>query len=106
MVVNADDEFFARAGASARRQTRVLTFSTRTKNADAFVDGNDLVALGERYPIAELNLVGRHNLGNVLAAILLMRGSARSPTSTVRRRCAPFLPLPHRMQLVAEKRRP
>jgi UDP-N-acetylmuramoylalanine--D-glutamate ligase len=104
MVVNADDEFFARAGEKRKQQTRVLTFSARTPNADAFVDDTDLVALGERYPIAELNLIGRHNLGNALAAILLLRGPDLADAATVRAALRAFRPLPHRMQLVAAKR--
>jgi UDP-N-acetylmuramoylalanine--D-glutamate ligase len=104
MVVNADDAFFAAAGEKRRAQTRVLTFSARSSNADAFVDGADLVALGERYPIAELNLIGRHNLGNALAAILLMRGNDLAPYDAVRAALRAFQPLPHRMQLVGSKR--
>jgi UDP-N-acetylmuramoylalanine--D-glutamate ligase len=103
MVVNADDDFFARAGARRKQQTRVLTFSTRTQKADAFVDGAELVALGERYPIGELNLIGRHNLGNALAAILLLRGPDLADAPTVRAALRSFRPLPHRMQLVAAK---
>jgi UDP-N-acetylmuramoylalanine--D-glutamate ligase len=104
MVVNADDEFFARAGQRFRDRARVLTYSTRTRDADGRVDGDELVALGERYPIRELNLVGRHNLGNALAAILLMRGNDLATHDQVRAALRAFLPLPHRMQLVGEKR--
>ena len=114
MVVNADDPFFAAAGVQCRGRTRVLTFSARARRrgdtgapggeTDGFVEGNDLVALGERYPIVELNLVGRHNLGNALAAILLLRGSELAPYDTVRSALRSFQPLPHRMQLVGHKR--
>jgi len=109
-VVNADDKFFWAAGERLRKRTRVRTFSARrtrddTKRAiDGFVERGDLVALGERYPIGELNLVGRHNLGNALAAILLMRGNELATYDEVRKALATFRPLPHRMQLVGEKR--
>lgn len=56
----------------------------------------------ERYPIAELQLIGRHNLGNVLAAFLLMRASGLATYEQTRRAAARFLPLPHRMELVGE----
>ncbi|MGZ3439844.1 MAG: UDP-N-acetylmuramoyl-L-alanine--D-glutamate ligase [Polyangia bacterium] len=109
-VVNADDPFFWAAGERLRRRTRVRTFSARRKlddkkrPIDGIVDGSELVALGERYPIAELSLVGRHNLGNALAAILLMRGNDLVPYDKVRAALASFRPLPHRMQLVGDKR--
>jgi UDP-N-acetylmuramoylalanine--D-glutamate ligase len=56
----------------------------------------------ERYPIADLHLIGRHNLGNALAAFLLMRASGLATYEHVRRAAATFLPLPHRMELVGE----
>lgn len=104
MVVNADDAFFAAAGEVRRRHTRVLSFSVRGRAADGIVDGDDLVALDEHYPIAELNLVGRHNLGNALAAILLLRGGGLASHDAVRAALRAFRPLPHRMQLVGERR--
>src|SRR5258707_740523 len=107
MGVNADDPFFAHAAYQRRSYTRVLSYSGQPRHhaaardaiIDGFVDGADLVALGERYPIDELNLVGRHNLGNALAAILLMRGNDLVPYDAVRRALGAFRPLPHRMQL-------
>ncbi|MCU1276925.1 MAG: UDP-N-acetylmuramoylalanine--D-glutamate ligase [bacterium] len=109
-VINADDPFFWAAGERLRKRTRVRTFSARRKRddnkrpIDGVVDGNELVALGERYPVGELQLVGRHNLGNALAAILLMRGNDLVPYDRVRAALAAFQPLPHRMQLVGRKR--
>jgi UDP-N-acetylmuramoylalanine--D-glutamate ligase len=114
MVVNGDDDFFSAAGARWKSHARVLAFSTRRRPSNdesssvvslhGWVDGGELVALGERYPIAELNLVGRHNLGNALAAILLMRGNDLAPYDAVRAALRAFKPLPHRMQLVGDKR--
>jgi UDP-N-acetylmuramoylalanine--D-glutamate ligase len=104
MVVNADDAYFAAAGERYRGHTRVLTFSTRHKQADGYIDRDELVALGQRYSIAELNLIGRHNHGNVLAAVLLMRGNELCSDEAVRAALRTFLPLPHRMQLVGTRR--
>ncbi len=56
----------------------------------------------ERYAISELNLVGQHNLANVLAALLLMRGSDLCTAEQARAALRSFHALPHRMQLVAE----
>jgi UDP-N-acetylmuramoylalanine--D-glutamate ligase len=109
-VINADDGFFWAAGERLRKRTRVRTFSARRarddnrRAIDGVVDGDELVALGERYPIGELHLVGRHNLGNALAAILLMRGNELASYDQVRAALASFRPLPHRMQLVGQKR--
>jgi UDP-N-acetylmuramoylalanine--D-glutamate ligase len=58
----------------------------------------------ERYPIAEMNIIGRHNCGNALAAILMMRQSGLATYQQVRAGLKSFQPLPHRMQLVGERR--
>ena len=59
----------------------------------------------ERYPDRPTcSSIGRHNLGNALAAILLC-AAAGSPRSTqARAALRAFQPLPHRMELVAERR--
>ncbi|HRI55202.1 MAG TPA: UDP-N-acetylmuramoyl-L-alanine--D-glutamate ligase, partial [Pseudomonadota bacterium] len=56
----------------------------------------------ERYPIAEMQLVGQHNLANALAALLLMRGAGLCSYEQARAALRRFVALPHRMQLVAE----
>lgn len=66
----------------------------------ALLDGGPLAT--ERYPIAELQIVGRHNLGNALSAFLLMRASGLATYEQVRSAAARFVALPHRMQLVGE----
>jgi UDP-N-acetylmuramoylalanine--D-glutamate ligase len=58
----------------------------------------------ERYASNELQLVGRHNLGNALAAVLAMRGSGLADRGAVEKGARSFRPLPHRMQLVGERR--
>jgi UDP-N-acetylmuramoylalanine--D-glutamate ligase len=111
-VVNADDPFFWAAGERLRKRARVRTFSARRPRDDnrRAIDGvfdagrRELVVLGERYPIGELHLVGRHNLANALAAILLLRGNELATYDQVRAALAAFRPLPHRMQLVGERR--
>jgi len=56
----------------------------------------------ERYLLSELQLVGRHNQANALAAFLLMRASGLASPDDVRRAARSFAALPHRMQLVGE----
>jgi UDP-N-acetylmuramoylalanine--D-glutamate ligase len=104
LTINADDPFFCNAAKRLAAQTRVLRYSTRERGLDGAIEGTELVALGERYPIGELNLVGRHNLGNCLAALLLMRGSELVTYDQARAALRDFQPLPHRMQLVGERR--
>lgn len=84
-----------------------------------WVDGADLVLSGvegglparvresgalpmEHFATTELNLIGQHNLANVLAALLLMRGSGLASHDQARAALRGFHALPHRMQLVAE----
>ena len=81
------------------------------RDLGGFVDGDDLVlallqggqVVEERYPQSDLALVGRHNLGNALAAYLAMRGSGLASRDAVRVGARAFRPLPHRMELVGER---
>jgi UDP-N-acetylmuramoylalanine--D-glutamate ligase len=95
LVINADDEWLM------RHTTRRKTFSMKSR-ADAFVDGDELVVEGERYPWERTQLVGRHNQANALAALLLMRPLVTDEQA--RAGLESFRPLPHRMQFVAEKK--
>lgn len=114
-VLPADDPevraLFVRAQGEAALDG-VFWFSTRGEVArGGFVRGEELVLRGpfaddgeERYPIAELQLVGRHNQQNALAAFLLMRASGLATQAQVRAAARAFRPLPHRMELVAQVR--
>ncbi len=99
------------------RPTHQYTQSTGdgvvTVEAGGFLEGNTLVlrladARGhveeERYPSDDLQLVGRHNLGNALAAFLAMRGSGLATVEAVRAGARGFRPLPHRMEFIGERR--
>ena len=83
-----------------------------TLEVGGFVEGDMLVlrlpdARGhvteERYPTHDLQLVGRHNLGNALSAFLAMRASGLATWAEVLAGARAFRPLPHRMELVADK---
>ena len=56
----------------------------------------------ERYPISDLQIIGRHNLSNALAALLLMRASGLAAAAPTRTALRQFQSLPHRMQPVGE----
>lgn len=119
-VLCADDPEVLALYERSHGQAPALLFSTRTTpqhglfigphRLSAWVDDprGDLVlslpqASGEeRYPIAELQIIGRHNLGNALAALLLMRASGLARAEHTRAALRRFAPLPHRMQLVGE----
>ncbi len=106
--------FFSTRSAPLPRQM----FMERLMSLGGTVEGDDLVLRGaqglralvkdtpgqeeERYPISELQLVGRHNLANVLSAYLLMRASGLATYKQVRRAGAAFRALSHRMQLLTE----
>lgn len=113
LIWNGDDPEVAALLArnlSAADGPRQLRFSTRSQAAEnaGVVVGDELrlrLPEGEEsYPIAELQIVGRHNLANALAAFLLMRASGLATYEQVRRAARSFVALPHRMQLVAEVR--
>jgi UDP-N-acetylmuramoylalanine--D-glutamate ligase len=105
-VLNADDPWCK--GMAAGTRARVAWLSTsHPVEPGGYVDGADIVlhldGSTERYPIAELQIVGRHNLENAIAAFLLCR-AIDLPVDVVRRAAAAFKPLAHRMERVAEIR--
>ena len=109
LVVNADDEFFASAAAQRYPRLTRLEFSMRRRDVAGSVESGDLVLRvpghsEERYPIGELQIVGRHNLANALAALLLVRGTSLVTYEQARAGLHEFVALPHRMQLVGQRR--
>ncbi len=107
LVWNADDpEVEALLQRAAFGRAAAYAFSLSSNGAAGGLVGEELrlrLPQGEeRYPLSELQLVGRHNLENALAAFLLMRASGLATYEQVRRAAAGFLALPHRMQLIAE----
>lgn len=108
LVVNGDDEYFMRTTAARFPTVRRCVFSARDPGADGAIDGDALVLRlehgEERYPIASMQIVGRHNLANALAALLLVRATDLVTYEQARAGLAKFVALPHRMQLVGEKR--
>src|SRR5262249_28943527 len=105
-IVNADDPLALACAAQTRAV--VLRFSsTQTIEQGAFLDGDEIVlrigSREERYPTADLQLVGRHNLENAMAAYLAASWTGVTPDA-IRAAAREFHALPHRMELVGEGR--
>ena len=104
-VVNLDDQVVVRMPRPGQRR---VGFSLRRRDADFRLlakDGEDWLAAGEvpLLPLGALRLPGRHNAANALAALALgsVAGIPAAAMTGVLRR---FEGLPHRSQLVAERR--
>jgi UDP-N-acetylmuramoylalanine--D-glutamate ligase len=109
-IANANDQ---RTLAGARSSSaRVLLFDSQTEvEQGAFLapGGRELVLRRvtagekeERYRVADLPLIGVHNLENAMAAYLAARSIGVAPDA-IRDGARVFTPQPHRMELVAEK---
>lgn len=104
MVLNRDDPLVAAMRIAGRRQ---LTFTLADPGDDASVfglrDGWLVRGAARLLPAAEVNLRGRHNLANALAALAL--GSAVGlPMVAMLETLRSFAGLPHRCQWIARKR--
>jgi len=104
-VVNLDDEVVV---CMPRPGQRRVGFSLRRADADFRLlskDGEDWLATGSEpvMPVAALRLPGRHNAANALAALAI--GSVVGlPTAAMTAVLGSFAGLPHRSQLVADRR--
>lgn len=107
MVLNADD---ARVRNMARPDRRMLRFTLNAPAAAAEFglrvrDGGELwLARGDHdlMPARDVQLPGRHNIANVLAAMALADALGIAPAAQVSAARA-FSGLPHRTELVAER---
>ncbi len=107
LVWNADDAEIDAILQRHATQTNAhsYAFSVRKSSGAGCVQGEHLklqLPQGEEfYPISDLQLVGRHNLANALAAFLLMRSSGLASHKDVLAAARRFSAMPHRMQLIA-----
>lgn len=104
IVLNADDPVVMAMHQPGRRsvlfrmsEPKEGEFGLRTRN------GEEWLAYGSEYLLAksQMNLVGRHNLANALAALALGQGAGLSMAGMLSA-LRSFRGLPHRCQLVAE----
>lgn len=95
------DTAIVNAGLDVTTPARVLRFSS-TQQADAYLDGDDLVLQDRRIPRASLRLQGTPNVENALAAWLAARVLGVDDVD-VQIAFGTFSGLPHRMVLVRER---
>jgi UDP-N-acetylmuramoylalanine--D-glutamate ligase len=107
-IVNAADPLTVECAMRSSAQRLLFSSQTRT-NVAATLEGPDIVLRvpgarqEERYPLEELQLVGRHNAENAMVAFLAARLLGATPDH-VRQVARVFRPLTHRMELVGEAR--
>ncbi len=113
-VGNLDDAIvgsLAEGDGAKRIRARTLWYGVAPRRATALYVRRDRITYApptgdprplEIMPVSEIPLLGRHNVSNVLAALLIGLAADLDPEhmrDAVRR----FEPLPHRLQLVAER---
>ena len=106
-VLNYEDEALRDFG--ERLHTKVMWFSSRRKiDNGLYLEGDTIFlseggALTEIVKTGELNLLGRHNYENVMAAVAMALGIG-VPLSKIREVLFRFTAVEHRIEYVAQKR--
>lgn len=106
VVLNYEDERLRKAAETMVPQ--VLFFSSRTElSQGAYLKGEDIMlalngSVTRVCGIHDLNLLGRHNYENVMAAVL-MAVSIGIPMDSIRKSLGEFQAVEHRIEFVAEK---
>lgn len=105
-ILNGDDDDSRPLGGQLAAQTWLFSTS-HTVERGMFLDGETLVHImpdgaREKYPTEGIKLPGRHNLENVMAAIMAARGCGCTPTD-IARAVSEFRGLRHRIEYVARK---
>jgi UDP-N-acetylmuramoylalanine--D-glutamate ligase len=107
-IANAADPWGMRetAGIPSRLYTFDSARGARTTLGAVLSDDRSEIVLQlpaeERYPTADLVIVGNHNMENAMCAYLATRTIGLSP-DVVRAGARAYRPLPHRMELVGDK---
>ena len=105
-ILNADEK--STAGLRERLPARTELFSSSgAVDRGMFVDGERLLRIsprGEReeYPLGMIHLPGRHNIENVMAAILAARECGCTPSEIIRA-VGGFHGIAHRIEYIGEK---
>lgn len=95
LIVNKDDEYLTKLNAK-----RIQYFSTETKT-DAYLSGNELISGNFIYDKKDMQLVGKHNISNVLASILVAQECGIS-IEKIRDALNSFKPIKHRLEFISE----
>ena len=97
-VLNADDP--VTQGFAKRTPAQTVWFSSTHPVSGAWLEGDTIKLQGEALlDVRELQLRGRHNYENVMAAAL-MAGSAGATLSQIATATATFAPVEHRLEFV------
>ena len=105
-VLNADEP--ESAALAARLKARVSCFSTVSEPADGMgLRGESIVCRAEgreveTYPISMIRIPGRHNVENVMAAVMAARYAGCAPAAIVEA-VGTFRGLAHRIEFAGEK---
>lgn len=106
-VLNYEDEVLRKFGESLN--TKVTYFSSRRKLADGIFYKDDCIYLAKQgnvteiLPVGELNLLGKHNYENVMAAVAMALGFGVE-LEKIRKVLRTFQAVEHRIEYVTEKR--
>ena len=106
-VLNADDASTAALGARIAGRTELFSSSVPVERG-IFIEGERLVrrpAAGgrEEYPLGMIRLPGRHNIENVMAAIIAAR-ACDCPPEAIKTAVGRFRGIGHRIEYVEERR--
>lgn len=107
-VLNYDDPVLRAFGESEECKPRTVFFSSREKLEEGYYLDGDMIFLrdqGKLIPIVdvrELNLLGRHNYENVMAAVAISR-AMKVPLSMIQKVIKEFKAVEHRIEFVLER---
>jgi UDP-N-acetylmuramoylalanine--D-glutamate ligase len=106
-ILNGCEEESASLASRLKAQTEFFS-SADTLAGGIFIDGDKLVYLRvntkrEEYPLGTIPLPGRHNMENVMAAIIAARRCECAPADIIEA-VKGFHGLPHRIEYVCEKK--
>ncbi len=107
-VLNYDDKVLREFGQSEELKPKVIFFSSRQKLDDGYYLDGDIIYYAKNkkaeavLDVKELNLLGRHNYENVMAAIAISRAMG-VPMETIVKVAKEFKAVEHRIEFVLER---
>lgn len=105
-VLNYEDEVLREFGGALKARVRYFS-SARELNEGAFLRDGEIICRedGEEIrvcPVSELQIIGRHNYENAMAAVLIARALS-VPFEIITPALKQFAPVEHRIEFVTEK---
>lgn len=107
-VLNYDDPLLREFGQSEEMKPKVVFFSSREKLEEGYYLDGDMIYYSHNnrasviVDVKELNLLGRHNYENVMAAVAISSAMG-VPMDTIRRVIREFKAVEHRIEFVLER---